>query len=731
MVYCRERFKTVPYNNYIMRKYNIFLLICLISAISFVLPCFAEPEVDGSNRSLHIIFTGDARGELENCHCPKDDFGGLERRYNYINDVRKDIDEILLLDVGDVLPLFNPEFTRQTITYNAFISLKAMDMMGYDAMNVGESDLILGEKFLQGKSRNLKFPLISSNIVYKSKNELFFKPYVIKTMKNGLRVGIIGVTNERYVINSKYLDVAPNKEMVARSVEAIRSHVDLIIVLGHIGVPYSIDLANAVDGIDVILSGHWDTETQEPTKVGKTIIMPSVSHSRKVGRLDMEIESEGEISSYEWQSTQLDAKYEGDSFIKKLALKMPGVIKKGEERPAAPVREVMKEQKPILTDADNSPADGKPLRVIVFYAIGCRSCMVVERDVLPGIEAKYGEKIIIEKYDIGISRNYGQMTRLEKLYGAEGGYVPEVIVSRYVLMGEKEIKAGLDKVIEKALAEPEDAEVSSLTKEDVVAYHAPGAADFLILERFASFSAFTVGVAGFLDGLNPCAFTTIVFFISFLAFVGYRKREMILAGSFFTIAVFIAYFLIGLGIFKFLRSMSAFSYAALAINIIIGSVAFILGILSIVDYFKFRKTNDAKASILQLPRSIKNRIHSIVGGEFRQDKKARRKALLKIAWAAFTSGFAVSILESICTGQVYLPTIAYVLRMPDKHMSALSYLLVYNLAFIAPLIIVFILGFFGATSSAFSKFMQKHFGFVKLSTAALFFILGAVLVIFK
>jgi hypothetical protein len=706
-------------------KKIILASVSLMFLISFASPSFAE------TKKLTIVFTGDARGELENCHCPKDDFGGLERRSNYINEVRKDVDEILLLDVGDTLPLFNPEFTRKTITYNAFISLKAMDMMGYDAMNVGESDLILGEKFLQEKSQNLKFPLISSNIAYKSKNELFFKPYVIKTMKNGLRVGIIGVTNERYIISSNNLDVASNREMVARSVKAIRNHVDLVIVLGHIGVPYSMDLANAVSGIDVILSGHWDAETQEPTKIGNTIIMPTKYHARKVGRLDMEIESEGGVSSYEWQSTPLDEKYEGDSFIKKLALKMPSAKKQEAEKPVTITRKVIQEKKSILTEADNMPVPGKPLRVLVFYAVGCRSCMEVERDVLPGIEQKYGDKIVIETYDIGISRNYAQMVRLEKLYGAEGGYVPEIIVSRYVLMGEKEIKAGLDKVIEKALLEPRDLETSGLTKEDIVAYQSPGAADSLILSRFASFSVFTVGTAGFLDGLNPCAFTTIVFFISFLTFVGYRKREMIMAGSFFTIAVFIAYFLIGLGIFKFLRSISAFSYVALAINIIIGSLAFILGILSIVDYFKFRKTHDAKASILQLPQSIKNRIHSIVGGEFRQDKKGRRKALLKIAWIAFTSGFAVSILESICTGQVYLPTIAYVLRMPDKHISALTYLLVYNLAFITPLIIVFILGLFGATSNAFSKFMQKHFGFVKLSTAALFFVLAAVIVIFK
>jgi 2',3'-cyclic-nucleotide 2'-phosphodiesterase (5'-nucleotidase family) len=380
-----------------MKNKSILILLLMAFFVSFARPCFAESVGNGRDRSLHIVFTGDERGELENCHCPKDDFGGLERRFNYINEVRKDIDEILLLDVGDVLPLFNPDFTGQAITYNAFISLKAMDMMGYDAMNVGESDLILGEKFLQEKSRNLKFPLISSNIAYKLTNGLFFKPYTIKTMKNGLKIGIIGVTNERYVINSKNLDVMPNKEMVAMSVEAIRGHVDLVIVLGHIGIPYSVDLANAVSGIDVILSGHWDSETQEPAKIGNTIIMPSGYHARKVGRLDLEIEGGGGISSYEWQSTPLDEKYEGDSFIKKLALKMPSTKKQEPEMPVTITRKVIHEKKQILTEVDNRLMSDKPLRVFVFYAAGCRSCMIIDRDVLPGIEKKYGERIIIEK----------------------------------------------------------------------------------------------------------------------------------------------------------------------------------------------------------------------------------------------------------------------------------------------------------------------------------------------
>lgn len=253
----------------------------------------------------------------------------------------------------------------------------------------------------------------------------------------------------------------------------------------------------------------------------------------------------------------------------------------------------------------------------------------------------------------------------------------------------------------------------------------------LILSRFESFNIFTVSMAGFLDGINPCAFTTIVFFISFLAFAGYGKREMIAAGSFFITAVFSAYIIIGLGIFKFLRSLSAFSYMALTVNILIGTLAFLLGTLNIIDYIKFRKTNDISSSSLKLPQYIKNKIHSIIGADFRQDKGSDKKTILKIAWIAFSAGFIVSILESVCTGQVYLPTIAYVLRIPDRYIPALIYLLIYNLAFIIPLAIVFILSLFGAASGVFSKFMQRRFGFIKLATAALFFALSAILIILR
>ncbi|MDP8229937.1 MAG: cytochrome c biogenesis protein CcdA [Candidatus Gorgyraea atricola] len=686
-----------------MHKKVIKTILALIFAILIAQPCLARSQ------KLTIVFTGDMRGELENCHCPKDDFGGLNRRYEYLSEVRKKVDDVLLLDVGDVVSLLTADLKKEDVARNASISFEAMKLMKYDVMNIGESDLVLGESFLRQQEDGLSFPLISANIVDKNTEEPFSKPYIIKTMKNGLRVGIIGLVNERYVLNSKRLDILSNKKTISKYIPELRANSDVIIVLGHLGLPYSIDLAKSVEGIDVILSGHWDAQSQEPMKINDTLVMPTSYHSRKIGRLDLKL-YKGKVHSYTWESTPLGEEYDGINVVADISSRLPK-SQKIEEMDSVAVGS-------LLFD--------RPLKVLVFYTAGCKACMDIEKELLPEIKQKYGDAITLEHLDIGTTKNFEYMTKLENLYGIEGGYVPEVIVSGYVLMGKEEIFSRLDEVIHDALEE--DPAILKKNKElalEAAEYHPP--TESLILSKFESFSVYTVMAAGLLDGVNPCAFTTIVFFISFLAFVGYRRREMFFAGASFTVAVFIAYLLIGLGIFRFLKILSGFSYVMLAINILIGGLAILLGILSLVDYFRFKKTKDTSSIILKLPESIKKRIHSVIGSDFRGEKHN----IAKIIWVAFTAGFMVSILESFCTGQVYLPTIAFVMRMPGKAISAFAYLVLYNLAFILPLIAVFILGLFGATSTTFSKFMQKHLGLVKLSTAVLFFLLGTLLLIFR
>lgn len=247
------------------------------------------------------------------------------------------------------------------------------------------------------------------------------------------------------------------------------------------------------------------------------------------------------------------------------------------------------------------------------------------------------------------------------------------------------------------------------------------------IKRFLALGSLTVISAGLIDGINPCAFTVLVFFISFLAFVGYKKKELLILGSAFITAVFLTYILIGLGLFKVIRTLEPFLLLSDIIYLAVAYLAFILGAYSVYDWYIYKKTKDTAKIKLKLPEFIKNKIHKII----QDSSRNKNRVLIDLAAAVLISGFLVSLLESICTGQTYLPTIVYVLKNPDLRPKALAYLLLYNLMFIFPLVIVFFAALVGVKSEKFANLSRKYLGAVKLLTAALFFGLGILLILIK
>ncbi|MBG85457.1 MAG: hypothetical protein CMO80_00960 [Verrucomicrobiales bacterium] len=93
---------------------------------------------------------------------------------------------------------------------------------------------------------------------------------------------------------------------------------------------------------------------------------------------------------------------------------------------------------------------------------------------------------------------------------------------------------------------------------------------------------------------------------------------------------------------------------------------------------------------------------------------------------AFFMGVTVSFLELAYTGQVYLPTITYMIQSGET--GAMGRLLIYNLAFILPLTIIFILAFRGLTSETLLKLLKRHAAVVMFSTAGLFLLLFVFLI---
>lgn len=240
-----------------------------------------------------------------------------------------------------------------------------------------------------------------------------------------------------------------------------------------------------------------------------------------------------------------------------------------------------------------------------------------------------------------------------------------------------------------------------------------------IVERFKSLGLLTILSAGFIDGLNPCAFATLIFFISYLTFVGRKRNEILWVGMGFSGSVFATYLLIGLGILSFVQHLSFLPTFSRIVYIITIVIAFVLGALSLYDYIQLKRGNPGEMK-LQLPDFLKKRIHQTI----RKDSKSNRYFL-----AAVASGFIISLLEFTCTGQVYLPTILFVTNISSMRVSATSYLVLYNVMFIVPLLAIFGIVYWGVTSEQLSFFLKKKASVIKLVTALLFFALAGVLIL--
>ena len=94
--------------------------------------------------------------------------------------------------------------------------------------------------------------------------------------------------------------------------------------------------------------------------------------------------------------------------------------------------------------------------------------------------------------------------------------------------------------------------------------------------------------------------------------------------------------------------------------------------------------------------------------------------------AAFISGLVISLLELACTGQVYAPIIY---QIQQGRLDAGGWLVIYNIAFIIPLIVIFLLAYGGLRSESLITFQKKHTATVKVGLGLLFLALAAIILV--
>lgn len=342
-----------------------------------------------------------------------------------------------------------------------------------------------------------------------------------------------------------------------------------------------------------------------------------------------------------------------------------------------------------------------PIYAAYFYKVGCQECSRAEYD-LRYVQSKYPQ-FMYEEYNVQDDAalaewldsrfNVAEKQRLATpafFIGDDYLIGTDVTADAVMALAEKYAPTGAERFWDDF--DPTEAEQS-------------------ILERFKSFGALTVVFAGLVDGLNPCAFATLVFFISYLTLSGRKGREVLAVGVAFTLGVFLAYLAVGLGFYKVLALLG--NLLTTLGRWVYGLTALLcagLAVFSFLDFLKARR-GEIGDMALNLPHKLRMRINAVI----RRGRKARAFVL-----GAFITGIVVSFLELACTGQVYLPTIIFVMSRPEMQVRAFLFLVLYNLLFILPLVVVFILAYYGAGSKQLTNFLQRHASTVKLGMTLLF-----------
>jgi 5'-nucleotidase len=220
---------------------------------------------------------------------------------------------VMLLDSGDFLMGTAFEFV---MTPDA-AELQEMQALNYDAITLGNHEfdwtpsglfLILTAAY---RTHNVTLPIVASNMKLDPSQagslagqvQTFTVPKLVKTLPNGLKVGIIGLLGRnaaQVAPTAAPFTFDPIATTAAAMVAELRNqdHVDLVIALSHSGINQAgmgedADLAASVPGIDVILSGHTHDALTTAVTVGKTVITQTGRYGEHLGKLALTVTRAG------------------------------------------------------------------------------------------------------------------------------------------------------------------------------------------------------------------------------------------------------------------------------------------------------------------------------------------------------------------------------------------------------------------------------------------------------
>lgn len=334
---------------------------------------------------------------------------------------------------------------------------------------------------------------------------------------------------------------------------------------------------------------------------------------------------------------------------------------------------------------------------------------------MPKLEASYQGLYKLNEYELGNITNLYALIKYQEVLDIDtSAFVYLVVDYSEVICGSIDAEKKLLPIVEQKILERYEEGWGGVDEIDI-SYNKEKAI-VVGKERLKDFTLAMIIVAGLIDGINPCAIASIIFFITFLTAHRVKKSRMLLAGLSFCFSCFVVYMLIGFGAFNILLELRDKYLIKEIVEwiFIVGLIC--LSILSLIDAIHLKRGD--KDAVIKLPAFMGGIVRKIVRNGF-----SKKSAII---YGCIT-GFLVTLIETACTGQTYLPTLQLLVELDAKPMKSFSLLLLYNLMFIMPLLILLGIALKGISTYKLTGYMKTHVVFAKI-IMAIFFLVVAFLI---
>jgi cytochrome c biogenesis protein CcdA len=357
------------------------------------------------------------------------------------------------------------------------------------------------------------------------------------------------------------------------------------------------------------------------------------------------------------------------------------------------------------------PAGADSRTVTLFAQKGCKECMDLRALLIETISNRHYPFVLKELEE---AENIPRIVYLQKEKHLDVNNYPVLIVGGTVISGNAARDANAVRTL------LEDYRRGRIPDIDLFANYRETDKTKYVEQSASRITIPGILLIGMLDGVNPCAFATIVFLISYLAYIGRKRNEIVIIGIVYSAGVFLTYFLIGLGIFGVLLKANQYRAVSLTIKYLASGLLIVFAVLSLSDFVKALRGKASDMS-LSLPAPLVKRIHKVI----RENSRTRNLVI-----SSFLIGVLVSFFELACTGQIYFPIIQAMIQT-DRHFGVgVFYLILYCIAFIFPLLVIFAMNIIGITSKKMQDFLRKNVPVLKIlmfagfTTLAVYMLLG-------